>query len=748
MSQGTPAPASSTGAEQTGVLYCPGCNAPAAAGCKFCTQCGKTLWDTCYQCGAMVTARDRYCGTCGTDLVEGPARQAEAIRQTLARAHDLCRQMDYDAARQELAAVVEIRHTALVPLVEEARQALRRIDDEQKSQAARLEALESEAETLLAQRRYREALRKLEVVPPAIRTPKLARHLAEASARLEEIDALGRQLRESAGAPFSMELVRMVGRLLELDPHHGHARQVMERIHRRLVRAASDLLAERRYDEASKLLEHVPRAARTEEIAQLHGRAMELGEMARVLRTSPAATPALAALAERFLRLAPQDPQAAAWCAEITARLQQEPWKLVRTARPAAVPGNAEKAGPAVTWLPHLPGLTLGPDVDGSVLRQHAGRFAVACGLALQGLGMAAFPINLQPDEPALLEKVWRRLNQRAARSAWGIDLGTAALKAVKLIYAGRHEPPRLAAADLIEHRKPLSHATGAEEVASILVQTVEQFAARNDLRADRCCLGLPQGMQLLRRVELPLLDPQRMARAVAFEAKSQFPVPLSDLAWDYVVAERPQTSPSPNGAAQASKRGLAVQGTSRKLAGIWVLAAKRFLLRDILLRIQASGLRVDAIQGAPLALANFLHWTAFGQTSASATSPAGAAAALDLGCEGMTFLTVAQDLLWLRQTSLGASRVAHFLARQRHIPLARAEQWMRNPAEADSPAAVLADMNAVFDDYCQELRESLRAFRAANPERRLQQLLLVGGGMLMLGLLARLDNTKETRQN
>ncbi len=721
-------------------VVCPGCKTTNAAGRKFCTQCGKALWDTCPQCSAMVTATDRYCGTCGADLVEGVARQAETLRQAIARAEDFCRQMDYQRAIQELTPVTQIRNTAVGPLVEQARQRLQRALQQQKSLVERLDALEEETKTLLASQQYRQVVQKIEVVPPAVRTPKLAGRLAEATARLEEIDSLSRHLRESAGASFSMHLVRTVGRLLELDPTHGHARQIMQRITRRVVSAAGELLGQRHYDEAARLLGLVPRVARSEELERLRARAVELARMALVLRTSPAATPALAALAERFCQLASQDPQAAAWRTEIASRLLQHPSKLVRAVAPAPSTDGAAKAGVAMGWLPDLPGVDLDAEMDPSVLRQHAGRFAVACGLALQGLEIGRFQLNLQPDTPTWFEKVWRRLNQRPARSAWGIDLGTAALKAVKLVYAGRGKPPRLAAADLVEHRKPLSQASGAEELAAIVEHSLVQLAGRNDLRSDRCCLGLPQSMLLFRRLEMPLADPQRMDNAVRYELKSQFPVPLAELVWDHVVAEDPKALL----AAQSDGQGVgrmrkAWQKASGGLAGVLVLAAKRLAVKDILARTEAIDLRVDVIQAPPLALANLLDWGALESRRNEPAPPELAVAGVDLGCESMRFVAVAPGLLWFRQAGLGASRVAHFLARQHHVPLGRAEQWLRNPAEADSPATVLGDMETVFDDYCQELRESLAAFRAAYPQRRLRQVALLGGGMLMLGLLAKM---------
>ncbi len=722
-------------------VLCPGCRAPNPEERKFCSQCGKNLWDTCFQCGALVTASDRFCGACGADLVGGIASQAEAVRHQLATAMKHLKQAEYDAAIQILTPLADIQNTALRPLVEQARQQLHRAQEERKQRQAEIAALEGEVGTLLARQQYRQVVRKLEAVPAALRTAKLNRQLAEALDRLQEIESLSAQLRQSAGAPFSLELVRTVGRLLALDPQHAHARQTMSRLSRHAQRAAQELLAEQRYDQASRLLEHVPPQARSAEIEELRARAAELASMVRVLQSSPAVTPALVALAQRFAQLAPQDPRARQWISARATSLPHNSGDPI-CCTPAGRPPDSQAAGPPVFWLAGLPGVSLGPQLDDAALAQHPGRFAVACGLALQGLGIGSFLANLLPDEASFWQKAWRRLNERPPRTAWGLDLGTAALKAIKLVRTGRHTPPQVVAADLVEHRKPLSQTAGAEEMAVVAAESFAKLATRNDLACDRLCLGLPQPFVCVRRLAMPLLPPDRLRAAVALEARSQFPVPMDDLVWDYVIAEqfRQDQPGKPPAKAVLEKRKTAGRSQpAASLAGILVPAVKRLVAKTLLLGMQGEGIRPDVLQVAPLALANLLAWSGFREALAGTPSPGPVVAALDIGYDGMNFVVTAPGLVWLRSAGLGASRAAHFLARQQQVPLARAEQWLRNPAEAESPASVLATMDSVFDDYCHEARASLEEFESAHPQNHVRQILLVGGGAMMLGLQARL---------
>lgn len=629
---------------------------------------------------------------------------------------------------------------------EQARQYLDTARQQAKHWQEKKAALEAEADALLARRQYRQAQRKLEEIAPHLRSPKMEEQLAHAAESLRMIDSLGRELRALAGSPFSMELVRLVGRLLALAPEHSHARQVMVRINRRLQRAAEDLLAQGRYGKAARLLDHVPQAGRTGPIEMLCTQARELARMARVLADSPVATAGLVSLAARFCRMAPYDPRGPAWQADLRRRLQNlslAKGPVVVRLRAEGVPGTG--AVP-VAWLAGLPGLTIAPDMQDDILGSHPGRFAVACGLALEASGEGQFSINLQAAEPATWKRVWRWLNQRPAPSVWGLDLGTAALKAAKLMHVGRNEAPRLAAADLVEHRKPLSQATGLEEMAAIVEESLGQWAARNDLHADRISLGLPQSLLLIRGMEMPAFDSERMASAIAFEARRHFPVPMTELVWDYVVANTPQAAGGPTGPSErAAGR---PDGTRRAKAAtakteIWVIAAKLLVVQALMHRVEVVGLRAEVLQAAPLGLANLLVWRHQASHRSEMSQHGGVAgplpimAGMDLGCEAASFVAAAPGFLWLRSAALGASRVAHQVARGLRVPLARAETWVRNPAEADSPAAVLWAMEEVFDDYRQKLAASLSALRAAHAHISIGQLLLLGGGMLLPGLLA-----------
>ena len=51
-------------------VACPNCGERAAAGARFCADCGTELGKACPQCGVQTSIGDRFCGECGRGLVD------------------------------------------------------------------------------------------------------------------------------------------------------------------------------------------------------------------------------------------------------------------------------------------------------------------------------------------------------------------------------------------------------------------------------------------------------------------------------------------------------------------------------------------------------------------------------------------------------------------------------------------------------------------------------------------------------
>src|SRR3954447_5596725 len=57
-------------------MNCPSCGTEAAAGAKFCSECGTTLARACPSCGTPAEPGAKFCAECGTGLTAAEAPRA------------------------------------------------------------------------------------------------------------------------------------------------------------------------------------------------------------------------------------------------------------------------------------------------------------------------------------------------------------------------------------------------------------------------------------------------------------------------------------------------------------------------------------------------------------------------------------------------------------------------------------------------------------------------------------------------
>ena len=165
----------------------------------------------------------------------------------------------------------------------------------------------------------------------------------------------------------------------------------------------------------------------------------------------------------------------------------------------------------------------------------------MACGLALQALGQAHYPTNLLPSaDTGVLGRVAKMVPRRAARSAWGIDLGSSALKAVRLAFDGGEGPDpveRLCAHRISQVALPSGRRRGS---LRLIEDAVKSFLGGHHPKADRLCLGLPGLHVAHSTIGLPPMPADKMEAAVMHESRRRYEEFRKDLVSAYHLLERP----------------------------------------------------------------------------------------------------------------------------------------------------------------------------------------------------------------
>jgi type IV pilus assembly protein PilM len=710
-------------------LCCPRCAAVNLPQRKFCAKCGSPLWEACLRCNELCAAGEIYCGGCGANLADAAADVIERIEADFRAAAEMQADCRFDHAIAQLAPVSKHTHPRLVEYATRAKQLLHQlaVERDQRRKAAEEEC--RRARQLYESFDFDGAAGILEAVPPSLRNNDILELGAQVAARREEIAALGRELREAVASNRLAGILPTVERLLSLKPDDAYAHALADRLQEQLVAAAEKRLAEHHYDQAVRLLEQIATCVRTPRAGELYRQAKELAALAWDLRHAPIIDAALVAVARRLQEMAPDDLRAARVCQELHRRAGRAPAGKWQEPLPWARPPQPTALGVPIEGLTGFQRLLCADSAELSVLRRQPGRFAVACGLALAGIEKAALEINLAPArEQGVLRRAARLMRSRTAHTAWGIDVGSSALKAIRLVWDSSQQQAIIQAAVLVEHAKPLTYAAHDAEKRNLVADTLKTFLDGQDLKTARVCVGLPGRTTLSRQIDLPPVDAAKASKLVQMEAPHQFPFPLEELNWDFRIFDDPVPDPT----------GTATSGQQNHRAIL--IAAKRTTTHHFLDAFRGLGVPVDLLQPDFVALHNFLIHDCFAAgNDAPASEGCRVVAALDVGCEVTNLVVSSPHSLWFRSCGVAGHSFTRALVKDFNLSIAQAEQRKRAPESADRLSDFGQTLSPVFDDLLKELQQLLAVYARSQPDHPVERVLGLGGGFSLHGLFRHL---------
>ncbi len=709
-------------------LLCPQCEASNLPQRKFCAKCGAARWEACFRCGEVCAAGELYCGGCGVNLAEAAAGQLERVQDDFRAAVEMRSACRFADAIDLLTPLAENRHPRLARYAAHAEQLIGQLAAERdRRRIVTDEAFQRAGERFEACD-YDEAARIIEQVPLPCRNQSIEELQTRIAQRREELALLDRELREAVREKRLFDLPPRIERVLTLKPDHVYAKQLAEQVWSRLIEAVERRLADYRHDEALQLLDRVAPNCRSPRLEELRRRAAELAWLNFDLRNAPVLDATLMAVAKRLRQLTPGDPGAAKLCEEVQQRAAQAEAQGERTPVAWARPPQETPLGIAVEELVAFRRIVCTPALAAeSELPRCPGRFAVACGLALAGLKRAALRVNLLAGEQrGMLSRASRMIRSYGDRPAWGLDLGMSGLKAVKLSWNDAARQATVEAAVAIEHAKSLSNALNEADEQKLIAETLSKFLERHRPKGERIAVGLPSRMALVRQFELPPVEQIKIPKLLEFQARQQFPFPLEQLTWDYQFLD--EAGGEGNGSrGRAGKRWRNVL-----LLGSQLASSRRFLAA-----FRRQSIPVDVLQSDFVALHNLLVHENLSAADDSATADTAAAVvAVDIGCDVTNLVISSHKSLWFRSCGVAGHSFTRALVKEFKLSVAQAEQRKRSPELSERFSDLYEAMSPVFEDLLNELRQSLAAYCAAQPDRPIQRILGVGGGFSLHGLL------------
>ncbi|MEX2173908.1 MAG: pilus assembly protein PilM [Pirellulaceae bacterium] len=716
-------------AEASPPVACRGCHAANPSQRRFCSGCGQSLWETCPKCNVACPADERFCGSCGADIPEQLGDRSRQYQARLSEARELFATFEFDAASATLRGVAAVADPRFEQWRQLARTEIARGEDLRNTHQAAADQALTQARQHVQSHAYDAAAAELEAIPAPLRSPECRALLKRAHTARKELLALAAEIRIALSEKRTGDLLPKIERLLTLKPDHPQALYIAQQLRDGLVRGAKKHLAGHRYREALDLLDQVPSFVRSADVETLADTAGELAALFEGLQRAPLADRQTLALAERLVELVPDNGEAAKLRDRLAERSKSRPSDPRVAAPNWTSPPERTPYGAAVDGLAHWTRIPAKNEAVRANLAEHPGQLFVALGLALEGLGESAVPIDLTPRERGgMLEILNMSLGGRksAVAAAWGLDLSDYALKAIKLAKDLRTGAIVVEACETILHARPTSGPDIDVRRAEAQNRTLRDFVGRaGDLKGARIAIGIPGQRVLGRFFELPPLPAKKVNDAIKFEARHQLPIPLEELCWLGQVQ-----APAPAKIADEQPRRA------------MVVAVRESHIRDRMAAFKAAGIGVDVATSDCVALHNAIAHEFFRTEPSSAERAAtkpGAIFLLDVGTESTNVVVSGPHSLWFRTIGQGGDNVTGALVKQIGLTQPQAEQLKRDPSQARRYGPLCQAIEPLLVQMGSNVERSLANYAKDFPDQPVRQIYGLGGGFATHGLLRHL---------
>ncbi len=297
-------------------------------------------------------------------------------------------------------------------------------------------------------------------------------------------------------------------------------------------------------------------------------------------------------------------------------------------------------------------------------------------------------------------------------QAVWAIDIGQAALKALKLVPGETPEQVVAEAFDFIEYPKILSQPDADPD--ELVREALATFTDRNDLKGCKVAIAVPGQSGLVKFIKLPPVEKKRIPDIVKYEAKQQIPFQLDEVVWAYQ-----QIGGDEDG-----------DDDDFTMAEVGLFAMKRDQINRAILPLTVAGIEVDIVQMSPIALYNYI---AFDQVKGSGSKDS--VVLLDIGADNTDLIITDGNRIWQRNVPIGGNHFTRALTKELKLTFAKAEHLKRNATKAPDPRAIFTAMRGVFNDFASEVNRSIGFYSSINRTAKIRKIVGLGNGFKLPGL-------------
>lgn len=403
---------------------CGSCTMANGENAKYCGGCGQSLTENCENCAKPVYLTQTYCGDCGANLKELVEIRKQKLSDLLADAKKAASEYRYVEARQILNRITAISDYRFKRISDVANRTLNKVID-----------IEGKTETTVAEacKRARianeagnnsEVIRCLEKIPDHLLDDEFRHLLRTTQSQSSQQTELEAELKREINNKNWEIMGGLVQQLLELNPSHESAKRLAKKITQRLLDSSKRSSKQGHYERALEKLKCIPDCQKTETIEEALSNAATDQWIWGELNSEPFASATLERLASRLCDTYPESQL----LNDVKKKLQQSLAAKKQVNRSQL---NRWK-GPNQSWMGGEANRLSRPEniryQNSCGFEKHPGIFSVAIGLALQGVGRSRVEEDFLIRKKGLFSS-----GKKKSDIAWGLDVGTGSVKAVRL---------------------------------------------------------------------------------------------------------------------------------------------------------------------------------------------------------------------------------------------------------------------------------------------------------------------------
>ena len=290
------------------------------------------------------------------------------------------------------------------------------------------------------------------------------------------------------------------------------------------------------------------------------------------------------------------------------------------------------------------------------------------------------------------------------AKAAWGIEVGSAAIKAVRLDRDGNEV--RVADFVVIPHPKVLT--TPDLNIEEMLRISLGSFMQQKSVEGVVVMMGVPGNDGLARFAKLPPIPKKAVPQTVLFEAKQQIPFPLEEVEWDYHL--------------------FASDDSPEYEVGIFAILKEKIAQRLSLYK--ELGIRPAGMTMGPIAVYNAMVYDRELDQSGKPVM-----AFLDIGTRASDLVVIEDGRCWIRTFPIGGHHFTEAIASAFSVPYGKADRLKAEAATHKYAKQLMHAMRPVFDDLLQEVQRSMGHYQSLHPDKPVSQVIGLGSTFRIPGL-------------